>query len=45
MKTESLLSDIPLEERNEALKYYNDYFDDAGVIMREHNHELELLKE
>ena len=30
-KLESLLSDIPLEERNEALKYYNDYFDDAGV--------------
>lgn len=30
-KLEDLLSDIPLEERNEALKYYNDYFDDAGV--------------
>lgn len=30
-RLESLLSDIPVEERNEALKYYNDYFDDAGV--------------
>lgn len=30
-KLESLLSDIPIEERNEVLKYYNDYFDDAGV--------------
>lgn len=30
-KLEGLLSDIPIEERNEALKYYNDYFDDAGV--------------
>ena len=30
-KLEGLLSDIPLEERNEAMKYYNDYFDDAGV--------------
>lgn len=30
-KLEDLLSDIPFEERNEALKYYNDYFDDAGV--------------
>ena len=30
-RLEGLLSDIPIEERNEALKYYNDYFDDAGV--------------
>ncbi|TAH69827.1 MAG: DUF1700 domain-containing protein [Anaerolineaceae bacterium] len=30
-KLEDLLSDTPIEERNEALKYYNDYFDDAGV--------------
>jgi uncharacterized membrane protein len=30
-KLEGLLLDIPLEERDEALKYYNDYFDDAGV--------------
>lgn len=30
-RLEGLLSDIPLEERSEALKYYNDYFDDAGV--------------
>lgn len=28
---EDLLSDVPSEERIEALKYYNDYFDDAGV--------------
>lgn len=27
---ERLLLDIPIEEREEALKYYNDYFDDAG---------------
>lgn len=27
----SLLQDIPAEERREAMKYYNDYFDDAGV--------------
>lgn len=27
---ESLLSDIPLEEREEALQYYNGYFEDAG---------------
>lgn len=31
-KLEELLSDIPPEERAEALKYYNDYFDDAGVL-------------
>lgn len=27
----SLLQDIPAEERREAMKYYNDYFDDAGA--------------
>ncbi len=37
---ESLLSDIPLEEREEALQYYNGYFDDAG----EENEE-EIIKE
>lgn len=26
-----LLSDLPENERNEALQYYNDYLDDAGV--------------
>lgn len=28
---ESLLQDIPENERKEAIQYYNDYFDDAGV--------------
>lgn len=28
---ERLLQDIPENERREALQYYNDYFDDAGV--------------
>lgn len=28
---EHLLLDIPAEEREEALRYYKDYFDDAGV--------------
>lgn len=37
---EGLLSDIPLEERNEAIKYYNDYFEDAGE-----DHEEEIIKE
>lgn len=37
---ESLLSDIPIEERNEALQYYNDYFEDAGP-----DHEDTILKE
>lgn len=32
---ESLLQDISLEERIEALQYYNDYFNDAGVEMEE----------
>ena len=26
----ALLQDVPVEERREAMKYYNDYFDDAG---------------
>jgi uncharacterized membrane protein len=37
---ESLLSDIPLEEREEALQYYNGYFEDAGE-----DHEEEIIKE
>lgn len=37
---ESLLSDIPLEEREEALQYYNGYFEDAGE-----DHEDEIVKE
>lgn len=37
---ESLLSDIPSEEREEALQYYNGYFEDAGE-----NHEEEVMKE
>lgn len=28
---ERLLADIPLSEKEEALQYYNDYLDDAGV--------------
>ncbi len=27
----ALLQDLPVEERREAMKYYNDYFDDAGA--------------
>lgn len=27
---ETLLQDIPVSERSEAIQYYNDYFDDAG---------------
>ncbi len=30
-KLEKLLSDIPDNEKKEALEYYNDYFNDAGV--------------
>ncbi len=30
-RLEKLLEDIPGQERMEALQYYNDYFDDAGV--------------
>ena len=26
----SLLQDVPVEERREAMRYYNDYFDEAG---------------
>jgi uncharacterized membrane protein len=37
---ESLLSDIPLEERDEALSYYNGYFEDAGEDNKE-----EIMKE
>lgn len=37
---ESLLLDIPLEERNEALNYYNGYFEDAGE-----DHETEIIAE
>jgi hypothetical protein len=37
---ESLLSDIPLEEREEALRYYSGYFEDAGE-----EHEEEVIKE
>jgi len=37
---ESLLLEIPLEERNEALQYYNGYFDDAGEDQEE-----EIIKE
>ncbi len=37
---EGLLSDIPIDERNEALQYYNGYFEDAGE-----EHEEEILKE
>lgn len=37
---ESLLSDIPLEERDEALNYYSGYIEDAGE-----EHEEDILKE
>ena len=30
IKLEELLSDISPSEREEALQYYNDYFNDAG---------------
>ena len=36
----ALLSDIPAEEREEAMQYYNDYFDDAGV-----ENEMDVIKE
>ncbi|MDE6939061.1 MAG: DUF1700 domain-containing protein, partial [Lachnospiraceae bacterium] len=26
----ALLQDVPEEERRDAMKFYNDYFDDAG---------------
>jgi len=37
---ESLLSDIPIDEKEEALQYYNGYFEDAGE-----DHEEEIMKE
>jgi len=37
---ESLLLDIPLEEREEALRYYSGYFEDAGE-----DHEQEIITE
>ena len=30
-RLELLLSDLPENERREAVQYYNDYFNDAGV--------------
>ena len=35
---EILLADMPDEDRNEAIQYYNNYFDDAGI-----EHEGEIL--
>ena len=32
-KLKALLGDIPAEEREEALQYYEDYFDDAGACL------------
>lgn len=37
---ESLLLDVPLEEREEALQYYRDYFEDAGE-----DREEDIMKE
>lgn len=39
-KLASLLQDVPAEERREAMKYYNDYFDDAGI-----ENEEQVIKE
>ena len=40
-----LLQDIPEEDRMDALKYYNDYFDDAGAENEKNViDELEVLK-
>lgn len=36
----SMMQDIPVEERQEAMKYYNDYFDDAGT-----ENEQEVIRE
>lgn len=36
----ALLQDIPVEERRDAMQYYNDYFDDAGV-----ENEQQVIKE
>ena len=38
-RLEAALSDIALSERDAALQYYNDYFDDAGV-----ENEAEVMK-
>ena len=40
MELESLLLDISIEEKQEALQYYNDYFEDAGK-----DYEDEIMKE
>lgn len=40
MELNGLLSDIPLEEKQEAIQYYNGYFEDAGE-----EHEDEIIKE
>ena len=39
-RLEKLLEDISDSEREEALQYYNDYFDDAGV-----ENEAEVIRE
>ena len=39
-RLEELLQDISLEERNEAIQYYNDYFNDAGI-----ENEEDIIKE
>ena len=36
----ALLWDLSVEEREEALQYYNDYFDDAGA-----ENEADIIKE
>lgn len=36
----ALLQDMPVEEREEALQYYNDYFEDAGI-----DRESEVIRE
>lgn len=36
----ALLQDIPVEERRDAMQYYNDYFDDAGA-----ENEQKVIKE
>lgn len=39
-KLEAQLADIPKEEREEALQYYRDYFEDAGA-----EHEMDVIRE
>lgn len=39
-KLEELLANIPKEEREEAMQYYNDYFEDAGP-----EHEGDVIRE